>query len=57
MNGYVCIHKSKRYEVNANTSYEAQCKCAEQNGIKKRYEITVMLAEKNGEQVIHSPVD
>lgn len=53
MNGYVYFHKGKRYEIYADTSYGAQIKCAEQNKIKKCYEITVVLAEKDGEQVTH----
>ena len=54
MNGYICFHKSKRFEVYANSSYEAQKKCAEQNRIKKSYEITVVLAERDDEQVTHT---
>ena len=55
MNGYVGFYKSKRFEVYANSSYEAQCKIAEQHKIKKRSEITIVLAEKNNEQVTHTP--
>ena len=55
MNGYVCFYRGKRYEVYASTSLEAQEKCAAEHKIKKSYEITVVLAEKNGEQVIHNP--
>ncbi len=54
MKGYICLHKGKKYEVYAQTSYEAQLKCAQENKIKKGYEITVMLAEKDGQQVTHS---
>lgn len=49
-NGYICLYKNKRFEVLANTSYEAQQVCAKQNRIKKSYDITVYLAEKDGEQ-------
>lgn len=55
-NGYVCIYRGKRYEVHAKTSFEAQVKCAQENGIKKRHEITVILAEKGGETVVHKPL-
>lgn len=56
MNGYVCFWKGKRIEVYADTSFEAQEKAAAQLKVKpkKSYEVTVMLAEKNGEQVTHS---
>jgi len=55
MNGYIGFYKGKRFEVYANSTYEAQCKIAEQHKIKKRYEITIVLAEKNNEQVTHTP--
>lgn len=56
LNGYVCFYRNKRFEVHACTSYEAQVKCAQENNIKKRHEITVFLAEKNGETVTHKPI-
>lgn len=52
-NGYICLHKNKRYEVYADSTFEAQKKCADKNNIKKRYEISVYLAEKDGEPVTH----
>jgi len=55
MNGYICLCKGKQYEIYADSTYEAQKKCAAENKIKKRYEISVYLAEKNGEQVTHVP--
>lgn len=54
MNGYICFYRGKQYEVHADTSYDAQQKCAKENRIKKTYEITVVLAEKDGEQVTHT---
>lgn len=57
MNGYVCFYRGKRFEVYADTTYQAQTKVAQQNKIKKQYEITVVLAEKNGEQVTHIAVN
>ena len=54
MNGYVCFFKGKRIEVYANTSYEAQKKAAEIFRAKKSYEVTVIIAEKDGAPVIHS---
>jgi len=53
MNGYIGFYKGKKYEIHADTTYQAQQAIATKYGIKKPYEITVMLAEKNGEQVTH----
>lgn len=55
MNGYVCFYKGKRHEVYADTTYDAQKKAAAFFKAKKTYEVTVMLAEKNGGQVVHTP--
>jgi len=52
-NGYVCFYKGKRFEVYAETSYDAQCKVAIEHKIKDRHNITVVLAELNGKQVTH----
>ena len=57
LNGYICFYRGKQFEVYAKTTYEAQQKCAKENGIKKSYEIRVELAEKGGEPVIHQPQD
>ena len=57
MNGYIAFYKGKRIEIYAKTSYEAQQIAAKQFKAKKSYDVTVVLAEKNGEQVIHTAVD
>lgn len=57
MNGYIAFYKGKKLEVHASTSYEAQKKAADQFKAKKSYEVTVMLAEKDGKQVTHSTTD
>ncbi len=57
MNGYIAFYRGKRIEVYANTSYEAQQKAAKEFKAKKSYEVTVALAEKDGEEVIHRAVD
>ena len=54
MNTYVAFYKSKRLEVSADTSYEAQTKAAAAFRARKSYEVTVVLAEKDGEQVTHT---
>lgn len=56
LNGYVCFYKGKRYEIYAESSYAAQCMCAVNHNIKKRHEITVVLAEKDGKEVTHTPL-
>jgi hypothetical protein len=54
LNGYVCFYKGKRTEVHASTTYEAQTKAAAVFKARKQYDVTVVLAEKAGVQVIHS---
>jgi hypothetical protein len=54
LNGYICFYKGKKFEVYAETSYEAQKLVASKHKIKKSYEITVVLAEKQGNPVTHS---
>jgi len=48
------FYKGKQIEVTADTSYKAQEIAAKQFKAKKSYDVTVMLLEKNGEQVSHS---
>ena len=55
MNGYIAFYRGKQIEVFANSSYEAQTKAASIFKVKKSYEVTVVLAEKQGQQVIHFP--
>jgi hypothetical protein len=53
MNGYVCFYKGKRVEVYAETIYAAQQKAATLLRAKRSYEVSVHLAEKDGEVVEH----
>lgn len=60
MNGYKCFYRDKTCDVYAPTSYAAQEKAARVFKAKKRYEVTVMLCEKQSEggvpvQVTHVP--
>lgn len=55
-NDYIAFYKSKQIEVKANTSFEAQQKAAEIFKAKKRYDVVVVLAQKDGQQVTHSPL-
>lgn len=54
-NGYVAFYKGKQMDVYADSSYQAQQKAAAAFKAKKSYEVTVVLAEKEGEQVTHTP--
>lgn len=53
LNGYICFYKGKKQEVYATSSYEAQLLGAKRLKARKSWEVTVVLAEKNGEQVTH----
>ena len=53
MNGYVAFYRGKRIEVYAATTIEARDKAAASFKARKAYDVTVMLAEKNGEPVTH----
>ena len=57
MNGYVAFYKGKRIEVQAPTSYDAQCRAAVIFRARLARDVTVVLAEKDGEQVTHTPVE
>lgn len=51
MNKYIALYKGKKFEVEANTSYEAQQTAAKLVKAKKSWEVSVYLIEKDGEQV------
>lgn len=53
MNGYVCFYRGKRVEVYADSSYAAQQKAAALLKAKRTWDVAVVLAEKNGEVVVH----
>ncbi len=55
MNGYIAFFRGRKAEVHADTAYEAQQKAAALFKARKSYEVTVVLAEKNGQQVTHTP--
>ena len=56
MNGYIAFYRGKKIEVTSDTSYHAQLKAAELFKAKKSYEVTVVLCEKNGQQVTTSTI-
>ena len=57
MNGYVCFFNGRKVEVYAASSYEAQKKAAQELKVKpnKQYQITVCLAEREGQSVSMAP--
>jgi len=54
--GYIAFYKNKKCEVYADSSYEAQQKAAKKLGAKKTYDVSVVLAEKDGEEITHTPL-
>ena len=52
---YLAFYKNKQITVNALRSYDAQLAAARLFKAKNSYDVTVMLAAKDGEQVIHDP--
>lgn len=57
MNGYIAFYRGKRIEVYAERSIDARDIAAAKFKARKAYEVTVVLAEKNGETVTHTAVD
>lgn len=53
-NGYVAFYKGKQMDVYAKTSLQARDKAVKAFGAKKPWDVTVVLAEKDGKQVVHS---
>ena len=53
-NGYIAFFNGKKTEVYADTSYEAQKLAAAYFRTKKRSAVTVVLAEKNNREIVHS---
>ena len=53
MNGYIAFYRGKQLEVFADSSYAAQQKAAALFRARKAYEVTVVLAERDGQQVEH----
>jgi hypothetical protein len=52
---YIAFYKGKEITVNALRTYDAQLIASKIFKAKKSYEVTVMLASKNDEPVIHDP--
>lgn len=54
MNGYKAFYRGKTIEILAETSLAARDEAAKKFKAKKAYEVSVILCEKDGEQVVHS---
>ena len=52
---YIAFYKGKQIEVKALRSYDAQEIAAKIFKARKSYDVTVMLAAKGEESVIHHP--
>ncbi len=52
---YIAFYRGKEITVNALRSFDAQEQAARIFKAKKSYEVTVMLAAKGDEPVIHHP--
>ena len=54
---YIAFYKNKQIEVKALRSYDAQEAAAKIFKARKSYEVTVMLAAKDDQPVIHHPAE
>ena len=54
MNGYKAFYKGNSIEVMAESSYKAQLEAARVFKAKKSYQVSVVICEKNGQQVMTS---
>lgn len=55
MNTYIAFYRGRKATVVSPTSYAAQQQAAQFFKAKKDYEVTVMLVEKDGQPVTHTP--
>lgn len=57
MNGYVAFYSGKRHELHADSLYGAKQKAVAHFKVKpnRAHMVSVVLAELNGQQVVHTP--
>jgi len=57
MNGYVCFYSDKQIEIHAKSLYEAKVEAIKQLKVPKSKQglLAVVLADKDGKQVVHTP--
>ena len=56
MNGYKAFYKGKTFELFESSALNAQRLAAKHFKAKHAYDVTVILCEKNGEQITHLPL-
>ena len=54
MNTYICFYKTKRKEIKATTTLEAQRTAASEFKAKHSWEVDVILCKKGNKEVIHT---
>ena len=59
MNRYKAFYRGNTHELDADTSYKAQCLAAEHFKVnpKKAYNVTVVLLSVGEREVVHKPQD
>ena len=55
MNGYIALYRGRKHELYADTLFAAKQKAVEHFKAKKPHEVTVYLAEKDGQPVTQMP--
>lgn len=55
MNTYKAFYRKNQIEVNADTSYSAQCKAAAIFNARKTWEVSVIIVAKGETSIIHNP--
>ena len=57
MNGYIAFYNDKQIEIRAESLYAAKLEAIKQLKVSKSKQglLAVVLAEKGGEQVVHTP--
>ena len=57
LNGYKAFYKGKTLNVYANTSLQARDKAAKLFKARRAYDVTVVLCELAGSQVVHKAIN
>lgn len=57
MNGYIAFYNDKQIEIRAESLYTARLEAVKQLKVPKSKQglLAIVLAEKGGEQVVHTP--
>jgi hypothetical protein len=57
MNTYQAFYKGKKIEVQAESQYGAQKIAAEKFGVKKVWDVAIVLVAVQGREIVHVAVD